>query len=117
MFCGAGGATAGIVRSKFADVIWAINHDEKCIKAHKANHPETKHYTEDITELDVSVLAPVDILWASIECTNYSNAKGGGARDADSRMLAFQLFRYALHCNPDFIIIENVREFLAWGEH
>ena len=34
------------------------------------------------------------VLWASLECTNFSRAKGGLPRDADSRTLAEHLFRY-----------------------
>jgi len=36
-------------------------------------------------------------------------------RDADSRTLAEHLYRYIQALNPDFIYIENVREFMGWG--
>lgn len=55
------------------------------------------------------------ILWASLECTNFSKAKGGQPRDADSRTLAEFLFRYQHSLDPDFIQIENVVEFRSWG--
>jgi DNA (cytosine-5)-methyltransferase 1 len=54
------------------------------------------------------------ILWASLECTHFSNAKTG-SRDADSRTLAHALYPYIHHINPDLIKIENVREFMSWG--
>lgn len=56
------------------------------------------------------------VLWASLECTNFSKAKGGQPRDADSRALAEHLFRYIEALNPDYIQIENVEEFMCWGE-
>lgn len=56
------------------------------------------------------------VLWASLECTNFSNAKGGQPRDADSRTLAEHLFRYVEAIDPDYIQIENVREFMSWGD-
>ena len=56
------------------------------------------------------------MLWASLECTNFSKAKGGLPRDADSRTLADHLFRYIEALNPDYIQIENVREFMSWGD-
>jgi DNA (cytosine-5)-methyltransferase 1 len=56
------------------------------------------------------------ILWASLECTNFSKAKGGKSRDADSRTLAEHLFRYIEAINPDYIQIENVEEFMSWGD-
>lgn len=56
------------------------------------------------------------VLWASLECTNFSKAKGGQPRDADSRTLAEHLFRYIEAIDPDYIQIENVEEFMSWGE-
>ncbi len=53
--------------------------------------------------------------WFSLECTNFSNAKGGQARDADSRTLAEHVDRYVLTLNPDVVWIENVKEFELWG--
>lgn len=55
------------------------------------------------------------ILWASLECTNFSKAKGGQPRDADSRTLADHLDRYINVLNPDYVQIENVVEFMSWG--
>lgn len=55
------------------------------------------------------------VLWASLECTNHSKAKGGMSRDADSRTLADHLFRYIEALDPDSVQIENVEEFLIWG--
>lgn len=125
LFCGAGGTTTGIETAevfdtKVADVVACINHDPLAIKTHNINHPECKHYTEDITIFDEHQLPVHDgrnvwVLWASLECTNFSKAKGGKPREADSRTLANHLFRYIRHIQPDYIMIENVREFLAWG--
>lgn len=56
------------------------------------------------------------VLWASLECTNFSKAKGGQPRDADSRTLAEHLFRYIEALGPDYIQIENVEEFMSWGD-
>ena len=116
LFAGGGGTTTGAMANPDLKVIWAVNHDPESIKVHKQNHPETKHYMEDIRTLDVDHLTAVFGLWASLECTNFSNAKGGGPRDADSRTLANHLFRYVDKLAPKFIIIENVREFMAWGD-
>lgn len=128
LFCGAGGVTSGIDNatfngSKCAEVIACVNHDPMAIISHKANHPDCVHFTEDIKTLDVHKLPnksqldedDIMILWASLECTNFSNAKGGLPRDADSRTLAEHLYRYIDWITPDYILIENVREFMSWG--
>lgn len=128
LFCGAGGTTTGAQASGVCFVIGAVNHDKLAIESHAVNHPDTLHFTEDIRTLDLSELvlhtakmrkrypAAKLVLWASLECTNHSKAKGGRPRDADSRTLAEHLPRYVTALNPDFIKIENVEEFMAWGD-
>jgi DNA (cytosine-5)-methyltransferase 1 len=132
LFCGAGGTTTGFVQAEIegkgiAKVIACVNHDPKAIKSHWANHQDVKHFEEDIRTLDLTELirivdsyrkkypAAILILWASLECTNFSKAKGGQPRDADSRTLADHLERYILALNPDYVQIENVVEFMSWG--
>jgi len=115
LFAGGGGTTTGALMLEDVKVKWAINHDPISIDTHKYNHPETEHYEEDITIFNEKKLCKVRGLWASLECQNFSNAKGGGPRDPDSRTLAEHMPRYAVHCDPTYIIIENVREFLKWG--
>lgn len=132
LFCGAGGTSTGVNTARLdgeqcAKVIACVNHDAHAIASHKANHPEALHFVEDIRTLELSpLLAHLEecreenpralvVLWASLECTNFSKAKGGQPRDADSRTLAEHLFRYIEAIDPDYIQIENVEEFMSWG--
>jgi DNA (cytosine-5)-methyltransferase 1 len=140
LFCGAGGVTTGFTMTDKAIVIACINHDHMAIKSHWENHQEVEHFEEDITTfygtLKYGVFFKSDqlkrlkrlvdiykafypdaklILWASLECTNFSKAKGGQARDADSRTLADHLQFYIYPLRPDIIQIENVVEFMSWG--
>lgn len=115
LFCGAGGATCGMEASGVAEIIACINHDELAIRSHSANHPHCKHYTEDIRLFDEHLLPQCDVIWMSAECTHFSIAKGGESRNADSRTLSEEIYRYAAHCNPNYIIVENVKEFLTWA--
>ncbi|MFV0537080.1 MAG: DNA cytosine methyltransferase [Dysgonomonas sp.] len=133
LFCGAGGTSTGVESAKYkgkqcAKVIGCVNHDKNAIASHAENHPDSLHFTEDIRTLELSPLIShikkmralypdaFIVLWASLECTNFSKAKGGQPRDADSRTLAEHLFRYIEAINPDFIQIENVEEFMSWGD-
>lgn len=133
LFCGAGGTSTGVENARYADeqcakVVACVNHDANAIASHAANHPDALHFTEDIRTLELSPLvAHVErmkkiypdalvVLWASLECTNFSKAKGGQPRDADSRTLAEHLFRYIEAIDPDYIQIENVEEFMSWGD-
>ena len=108
-------------------VIACVNHDPLAIQSHWLNHPDVTHFNEDIRTLNLSKLKQtvrywkqqypnaLVILWASLECTNYSKAKGGQSRDADSRTLAHHLNRYVKAIKPDYVKIENVVEFMSWG--
>ena len=133
LFCGAGGTSTGVEAAriggnKCAKVIACVNHDANAIASHAANHPDALHFTEDIRTLDIAPLAAhvADcrtqypdakvVLWASLECTNFSKAKGGQPRDADSRTIAEHLFRYIESIKPEYIQIENVEEFMSWGD-
>ena len=51
-FAGGGGASNGIEVAIGRSVDIAINHDPAAIAMHKANHPDTKHYCEDVWEVD-----------------------------------------------------------------
>lgn len=125
LFCGAGGTSTGV---ESAHVVACVNHDRNAILSHQANHPDALHFTEDIRTLDLTRLVAhlkrmkrkypdaLVVLWASLECTNFSKAKGGQPRDADSRTLAEHLFRYIEQLTPDYIQIENVEEFMSWGD-
>lgn len=133
LFCGAGGTSTGINTSRLngdecAKVIACVNHDTNAIASHASNHPDALHFTEDIRTLELTPLVThvnrcrqehpeaLVVLWASLECTNFSKAKGGQPRDADSRTLAEHLFRYIEAIDPDYIQIENVEEFMSWGD-
>ena len=116
LFAGGGGTSTGAFMVPGIHVSWALNHDPIAIKTHEVNHPETKHYQADIRTQNVKELDPVDVLWASLECTNHSKAKGGKDKDEGSFTLGWELPRYLVHCDPDYLYIENVPEFIRWGE-
>lgn len=133
LFCGAGGTTTGFINARdsngnrVAIVAACVNHDPIAILSHWENHPEVYHFEENICTLELSPIVYIVkkyreiypnakvVLWASLECTNFSKAKGGQARDADSRTLANHLCRYITALDPDYIQIENVVEFMSWG--
>jgi len=153
LFSGAGGESYGaelatINGEKCAKVIACVNHDANAIASHAANMPEALHFIEDVRMVNLHVLvAHVNkmrikypdallVLHGSMECTNFSNAKGGNPREADSRTLAYSLYMkwdpeyhnadgtrgayiegnsYIQMLKPDYITVENVVEFMAWG--
>lgn len=118
LFAGGGGASIGIESAMGRKIDVAINHDGAALAVHAANHPDTLHLEADVWEAhpqDVCAGRPVDLLWASPDCTHHSNAKGDVPRKSSLRSLAWVVVRWAKEVRPKVICLENVREFRNWG--
>ena len=117
-FAGGGGASTGIETAIGRSVDIAINHDPDAIAMHRANHPATKHYIENVWNIDpveVCEGKPVGLAWFSPDCTHFSRAKGGKPVDKNIRGLAWVAVRWALMVRPRVIMLENVPEIRTWG--
>lgn len=117
-FAGGGGASTGIEMATGYSVDIAINHDPEAIKMHKANHPRTKHYCENVWAVDPIAACkgnPVGLAWFSPDCKHFSKAKGGKPKDKNIRGLAWVACRWAGLVRPRVIMLENVEEFRTWG--
>lgn len=117
-FAGGGGASTGIEAALGRPCDIAVNHDPKAIAMHRANHPATHHVTEDIFEADLKTLVgdePVDMMWASPDCTSHSKAKGGKPRERGLRILPWAVHKHAKELKPNVIFMENVAEIQKWG--
>lgn len=117
-FAGGGGASTGIEAALGRPVDVAINHDPDAIAMHTINHPGTKHYCENVWDVDPREVAggrPVALAWFSPDCKHFSKAKGGKPVEKNIRGLAWVAVRYAATVKPRVIILENVEEFKTWG--
>ena len=117
-FAGGGGASTRIELATGYSVDIAINHDPEAIKMHKANHPNTKHYCENVWAVDPVKACkghPVALAWFSPDCKHFSKAKGGKPKDKNIRGLAWVACRWAGLVRPRVIMLENVEEFKTWG--
>lgn len=117
-FAGGGGASTGIELAIGRSVDIAINHDPAAIAMHKANHPNTEHYCENVWEVDPRKAVrgrPVALAWFSPDCKHFSKAKGGKPVDKNIRGLAWIVLKWAALVRPRVIMLENVEEFQTWG--
>jgi DNA (cytosine-5)-methyltransferase 1 len=131
-FCGAGGASTGLVQAGFG-VATAANHWDVAIDTHGANHPDTEHVCADINNYDMRRLTPTRFLWASVICTEESPA-GGKKRDRRprgqldllevegkvdtaglirTRACALDVIRATEVHHYDLVVVENVCDFYA----
>ncbi|MFI5805649.1 DNA cytosine methyltransferase [Streptomyces sp. NPDC051561] len=132
LFCGAGGSSTGAINVPGVRVRMAANHTRHAIDTHQANHPDTDHDCADLSQVEPRRYPTTDILWASPECTNHSNAKGvardhgewdNGLFAADgtnetairSRATMWDVPRFAEVHQYRAIIVENVVESRWWG--
>ncbi len=117
-FAGGGGASTGIELALGRIVDVAINHDIKAIQMHEQNHPLTKHYCEnvfDVNPTEATQGRPVGLFWLSPDCTHFSKAKGGKPVKKEIRGLAWLAVKWASAVKPRVIMLENVEEFKTWG--
>lgn len=132
LFCGAGGSSSGAIQVPGVRVRMAANHWRLAVDTHNTNHPGADHDCADISQTDPRRYPSTDILWASPECTNHSQAKGQ-KRDSlqpnlfdevlpdeaaeRSRATMFDVLRFAEVHRYAAIIVENVvdvRDWILW---
>lgn len=137
-FAGIGGSSTGMIQIPGVEVVIAANHWRLACEIHNLNHPETDHAAVDLHQEDPGFFPKTDVLWASPECTKWSQANGT-ARPAieeglfedplsddaatRSRLLMFDVLRFAAHHRYRYMVIENVVDIatqakyrLAWHE-
>lgn len=118
LFAGAGGSCTGIEQAIGRPVDIAANHNPDALSCHQRNHPQTRHYREDVRALHPRELCgnqSVGYLHLSPDCTHFSQAKGGQPRDTAIRSLPWVAIRWAGTVKPDVITLENVKQIVRWG--
>lgn len=133
LFCGGGGSSTGAVAVPGLEIRIAANHWDLAVEVHNENHPTADHAAVDLHEENPAFFPSTDVLWASPECTKWSQASGGkysAIDDGDdllslldpdlvdedpetavvrrSRLLMFDVLRFAEHHRYRAMVIENV---------
>jgi DNA (cytosine-5)-methyltransferase 1 len=122
LFCGAGGTSTGLFQA--AELVGrrveltAVNHWERAVETHAANHPRANHICQDLARLKPAEAVPggkLDLLVASPECTHHSVARGGKPKCDQSRASAWVVMEWVTALQVRRVLIENVPEFVTWG--
>jgi DNA (cytosine-5)-methyltransferase 1 len=136
LFCGAGGLSWGLVQAleevaveaadptaevlaELIDLV-GVNHWERAIQTHQANHPWARHFHDDVQNVNPREVfdeedPDVKILSGGIECTHWSTARGGKPVDEQKRMPAWDFLTWVQKLRPEAVLVENVKEFAKWG--
>lgn len=127
LFCGAGGSSIGAERAG-ARLVMAANHWRLAIDTHNTNFPNADHDCADVSQVNPRRYPRTDILIASPECTNHSQAKArkitgptiwdpapaGLDEQERSRATMWDVPRFAEHHRYDIVVVENVVEAARW---
>lgn len=132
LLCGGGGSSAGLALAG-GQLLFGANHSDVAIATHARNFPDADHRCVDLNHYDMRNLPPgVDVLWASVICTEVSPA-GGRKRAKETpgqlelmefgpvrketfertRATAQDVIRAAELWRFPIICVENVVEFAA----
>jgi site-specific DNA-cytosine methylase len=129
LFCGAGGSSSGAEQVPGVRVRMAANHWALAVETHNHNLPHADHDTADISQVEPRRYPRTDILWASPECTNHSQAKGKRRTDQQpdlfgdalpdeaavrSRATMWDVLRFAEIHRYRAIVVENVVDVRDW---
>ena len=116
LFAGAGGFSTGATMAGL-EVVWAADHWPDAVKWHGLNHPDAEHLCQDLHQADWSQVPAHDIMLASPCCQGHSKARGkakGNPQHDASRSTAWAVVSAAEYHRPEFVVVENVPEFLDW---
>jgi DNA (cytosine-5)-methyltransferase 1 len=122
LLCGAGGSSTGAQRALkelgLGMELVCLNHWPTAIDTHQRNHPEARHYVQDIATVRPHLIVPegyLDLLMASPTCTHHSVARGGKPTSDQQRSDPWHIITWLTELRVKRIIIENVWEFCGWG--
>lgn len=114
LFAGAGGFTAGAHQAG-VEVVWAGNHWPEAVEWHARNYPGAQHVCQDLHQARWDQVPAHDMLLASPCCQGHSKARGKNSPQHDaSRSTAWAVVSAAEFHRPEFAVVENVPEFMAW---
>lgn len=122
LLCGAGGSSTGCARALrnlgLEMELVCVNHWPTALDTHSLNHPEARHYCQDIATVRPHLIVPegyLDLLMASPSCTHHSVARGGKPTSDQQRSDPWHIVTWLTELRVKRIIIENVWEFVQWG--
>ena len=111
-FCaGAGGQALGLERAGFSHEL-LVDNDADCCATLRLNRPKWNVVHSDMQIVTATAFHRIDLLAAGLPCPPFSVA-GKQLGDKDERNLFPAALRLIAEAQPKFVLVENVRGFLA----
>lgn len=132
LFAGAGGSSTGITHVPGQSIRIAANHWQLVTEIHNANHPDADHAVVDLHQERPSFFPKTDGLWASPECTKWSQANGSEQPAIEeglwedplsdeaknrSRLLMFDVLKFVEHHRYRLVVVENVVDIATQAKY
>ena len=113
LFSGIGGWEFAARARARATPLWGVELDPVVARYYELNHGNHVHVA-DLRMLDVSTLAPVDILVASPPCPDFSVSLKSTAkpRDPSIALLGLEVLRYVDATTPSYVAVENAPAYM-----
>ena len=107
LFTGGGGADIGLSLAGFKS-IWGIERDEKIAQYAQLNLPDSRIINSCVSQVDLTSLELVDLLWISPPCQQYSMARRGDIADHQDKDAGLFCIPFIKGLQPKWIVLENV---------
>lgn len=132
LFAGAGGSSTGATQIPGVHVKIAANHWKLVTEIHNLNHPDTDHAVVDLHQERPGFFPKTDFLWASPECTKWSQANGSKMPAIEeglfedplsddvkqrSRLLMFDVLKFIEHHRYRMVVVENVVDIATQAKY
>lgn len=113
LFCGIGGADIGLQQAGF-DIAWAIERDPVAANIYSQNFNHAP-IIADVCQVDPNDLSPIDLLWASPPCQQYSQARDKKLPAHEGADLGYEVIRFLETLTPRYFCLENVPGYKTAG--
>lgn len=115
LFSGIGGLELGLERAiPNARVVWQVERDPYARRVLAKHWPEARRY-EDVREIGVHNLEPVDLICGGFPCQDISLAGSGAGIEGERSGLWFEFARIIGELRPRYAVLENVSAIRSRG--
>lgn len=111
LFAGIGGFDLGFERAGMR-VAWQVEQDAYCRAVLARHFPDAARY-EDVREVGIDNLDPVDLICGGFPCQDLSSAGRGAGLDGARSGLWSEFARIVRELRPGYVVVENVPALLT----
>ncbi len=107
LFSGIGGLELGLEWAGLGPTVWQVEKDPYCQRVLRRHWPEATLY-DDITQIDPTRLAPVDLICGGFPCQDLSSAGSRKGLSGSRSGLWGEFLRIVKGVRPSWVVVENV---------